>query len=124
MAQRDVVLRWIEQLARLVARLLGRGTPGDLAEARQQVEEAAAALLGPLALLVPQLDAASAAELVSDPDRIFVYAQLLDLEAAVAEARGEAFGALRERAVAFAAEAITRAPEPRPDWSDWVEARA
>ena len=125
MAQRDVVLRWIEQLARLVARLLGRGSPGDLATARDQVDEAVASLLGPLAPILPRLEADSAAELLGDPERIFAYAQLLDLDAAIGEAMGEREAArdVRARAVALAEAAFSRAGGERPPWIEWIAAR-
>ncbi len=123
--QRDIVLRWIEQIARLVARLLRGGAAADLAAARDQVEEATAGLLGPLAELMPRLEAGSAAELLGDPDRIFGYAQLLDLDATIAAALGlpGAGRDQRERAVAFAREALRRRPEPTPEWESWIAAR-
>lgn len=125
MAQRDIVLGWIEQLGRLVARLLGRGSAGDLAAARDQVNEAVASLLGPLAQILPQLEADSAAELLGDPDRIFAYAQLLDLDAAIREAAGEPEAAAedRARAVALARAAALQAGGERTSWTEWIAAR-
>lgn len=124
--QRDLVLRWIEQLGRLVARLLGRGGQAELATARDQVAEATLALLGPLATLVPRLETPSAAELLADPDRIFGYAQLLDLDGAISEALGDLAGAAesRRRACEFAAEALRRTREPMPDWAAWLGSRS
>lgn len=103
--QRDVVLRWIEQIARVVRRILQGPGPADLALARTHLEEATAQLLGPLALVVPQLDAPSAAQLLHDPERILSLALLLELEAAVAEQEADAVAAhgLRERAAALRA---------------------
>jgi hypothetical protein len=123
--QRDLVLRWIEQLGRLVARLVGLGGKAELATARDQVTEATINLLGPLSLLVPRLETASAAELLADPDRIFGYAQLLDLDGAISEAIGEKDAAAdsRRRAVEFAREAVTRATEPRREWELWIAGR-
>lgn len=125
MAQRDVVLRWIEQLGRLVARLLGRGSAGDLATARDQVDEAVVSLLGPLAQILPQLEPGSAAELLRDPGRIFAYAQLLDLDAAIREAAGDREAARegRERAVALAKAAVAQAGGERTPWTEWIAAR-
>ena len=125
MAQRDIVLGWIAQLGRLVARLLGRGSAGDLATARDQVDEAVVSLLGPLAQILPQLEADSAAELLGDPDRIFAYAQLLDLDAVIREAAGEREAATegRARAVALAKAAATQAGGERTAWSEWIAAR-
>jgi hypothetical protein len=123
--QRDLVLRWIEQLGRLVARLLGRGGEAELAVARDQVTEATLGLLGPLATLVPRLETTSAVELLADPDRIFGYAQLLDLDGVISEALGDASGAAqsRRRALEFATAALERSCEPMPDWERWVRER-
>ena len=125
MAQRDTVLRWIEQLGKLVARLLHGGATGGFEAAREQIAAATAALLGPLALLAPRLGPASAAELLRDPHRIFGWAQLLDLDAAVLGAEGKAAdaAALRERAVELAREAVHRADPPRPEWEAWIADR-
>lgn len=62
-----------------------------------------AQLLGPLALLVPRLEVPSAAQLLHDPERILGVAVLLELDAAIAEAEGDAAaaGRIRERAAAF-----------------------
>ena len=123
--QRDLVLRWIEQLGRLVARLVGLGGKAELGAARDQVAEASINLLGPLSLLVPRLETSSAAELLADPDRIFGYAQLLDLDGTISEGMGEKDAATesRRRALEFAREAVTRSSEPRPDWERWITER-
>ena len=123
--QRDLVLRWIEQLGRLVARLVGLGGKAELGAARDQVAEATINLLGPLSLLVPRLETSSAAELLADPDRIFGYAQLLELDGTISEGMGEKDAATesRRRALEFAREAVTRSSEPRPDWERWITER-
>ena len=126
MAQRDVVLRWIEQLGRLIARLLGRGSAGDFAIAREQVDEAVASLLGPLATIVPHLETESAADLIQAPERMFAYARLLDLDAAILHASGDAQAAedRRSRAVALGRESVARSRDERPEWTEWLAARA
>lgn len=126
MAQRDVVLRWIEEFGRLIARLLRRGAAGDLDLARDEIERATADLLGPLAPLVPQLDVASAAALLGDPDRIFAWAQLVELGGIVAEAQGNAAAgaSARRRALELGREACRRSRIERPDWAEWVAARS
>ena len=88
MAQRDVMLRWIEQIALVVRRMLLGPGPPDLRLVRIQVEDAMTQLLGPLATLVPRLDPASAAALLQDPERIQGLALLLELEGEVAAAEG------------------------------------
>jgi hypothetical protein len=103
-----VVLRWIEQIVRVVRRMLLGPGPPDFAAARVHVEEATTQLLGPLALLVPRLDVLSAVELLRDPDRILGLAMLLELDASIAEAQGDASGAAatRERAAEFRRAAV------------------
>jgi hypothetical protein len=123
-AQRDTVLRWIEQLGRLVARLIGTGKGADLALAQAEIDAAVESLLGPLALLVPRLEPASAADLLRDPDRIYAYAQLLSLQAALARASNDAAApALQARAVAVGEEAVARAPEVPDSWHEWLAAQ-
>ena len=114
--QRDLVLRWIEQIALVVRRILYGPGPRDLTLARQHVEHATAQLLGPLALLVPRLEVPSAAELLHDPERLLGLALLLDLEGAIAEAQGDAPGAarFRERAAGFRGAAAQQLDSPAP----------
>ena len=108
--QRDVVLRWIEQIARVVRHLLlGRG-PADLALARTHLEQARGQLLGTLAGVVPRLDAASVAALLHDPDRVLGLALLCDLEASVAEAEGKAMEGAEQRRRATELRAAVQAP--------------
>jgi len=108
--QRDVVLRWIEQIAQVIRRMLAGPGPVDLDLATAQVEEAIAQLLGPLDQLVPRLDVESAAALIADPDRLNGLAQLLDLRGAIEQAagNGQAAEQIRERAAAFRTEAAER----------------
>ncbi|MGQ0704143.1 MAG: hypothetical protein ACT4PM_13510 [Gemmatimonadales bacterium] len=103
MTQRDVVLRWIEQIARVIRRMLAGPGPQDVEAARLHLEEAMAQHLGSLAEVVPRLDVTSAANLLRDPDRILGLALLLDLLASVQEAAGEqeASALTRGRAEAF-----------------------
>lgn len=124
MAQRDTVVRWIEQLGQLVRKLLGTGDGADLALARQEVDAAVQALLGGMAAVVPRMTPASAAAIVNDPDRLFAYAQLLSLDAMLlaAEGKPEPSRATRARALAFGEEAARRSPMPRPDWQEWIAA--
>jgi hypothetical protein len=124
--QRDVLLRWLEQLSLLVRRLLYGPGPVDLELAARHIEDALQYHLGPMAALVTRLDVPSAATLLHDPDRIFGYAQLIGLQAAVLSARSDAGApALQVRAVELAREAIARLPEPPAEWRAWLaEAQA
>lgn len=101
--QRDVVLRWIEQIVATVRRmLLGPGAV-DPAMALPIIDEAIHQLLGPLALLVPRLDVSSAAALLRDPERILGLARLLELRAMAlqADSRNEEAEQVRQRAREF-----------------------
>ena len=121
-SQRDVVLRWIEQLGLVVARLLRGPGEADLALAAEQVRAAITQILGPLHATVPKLDAASAAGLLHDPERIYGYARLLGLQAAIEQAGGNAaFGDTRARAAAMVREAMARATPAPADWGAWLE---
>lgn len=124
--QRDLVLRWIEQLGVLIRRLIEGKRDGDLPAAREQIRQATEGLLGPLLQLIPRLEIESAADLLADPDRIFGYAQLLDLDGAISEALGEVDAAAdsRRRAVEFARAAAARLTEPRQEWEQWIAGRA
>jgi hypothetical protein len=115
-SQRDVVLRWIEHLGLVVARLLRGPGEADLALAAEQVRAAIAQILGPLHETVPKLDAASAAGLLHG------YARLLGLQAAIEQAGDDAtFTSTRARAAAMAREAVSRASGAPPEWGAWLE---
>lgn len=118
------MLRWIEQISVLIARILRRDPTLSLELARQYAEDAEAQVLGPLGDLVARLDAASAARLLNDPDRLFGYAQTLALRSAISRASGSSAHAdvMAQRAVAIGREACRRADPVRPDWENWVDA--
>ena len=113
MAQRDLVLRWIRQAARVIARLLRSDQVADLELARLELESAMETLLGNLARVIPALDAGSACALLHDAERILGYARLLALEAALLRATGDATAAARLDARAEECSAI--AFRERPD---------
>ena len=121
MPQRDLMLGWIEQISRLVAGLLDGPSP-DLAQASDKIDAAMAQHLGNLAPLMPQLDVATASTLLSEPERIFGYAQLLSAQAAVAAARGDdSAPAIEARALAFGRVALARATDPPSGWRAWID---
>ena len=122
--RRDNVLRWIQQLAALIARLLRGDRSLTLVIVREELAQAYATLLGPIDRLAAHLDPTRVAELLIDPHRIHGYAQLLALESALErfEGRAEAAQSLAERARAVLDEAIHRSREPVPEWEAWAEA--
>jgi hypothetical protein len=121
-SQRDVVLRWIEQLGLVVARLLHGPGEADLALVEDQVRGAITQILGALSETIPRLDTASAADLLHDPERIYGYARLLGLLAALEQASDKpGFGETRQRAEALAREAVARIATPPAEWLEWIE---
>ena len=121
MPQRDVLLRWLEHLSLLIRRLLYGPGPVDLELASRHIDDALQYHLGPMAALVTRLDVPSVAQLLHDPDRIFGYAQLIGLQAAVLSARGDpGAAALQSRSKELAREAIARLPEPPEEWRAWL----
>lgn len=115
-----MVLRWIRQAARVIARLLRSGQPPDLELAREELESAMEALLGSLTRVVPALDPASACALLHDGERIMGYARLLALDAALLRATGDPAQAavIEARAEACSAIALRERPDLRDDGDD------
>ena len=120
--QRDVVLRWLEQLSALIAKLLRRDPTADLVLIEQQLADAEGQLLGPVRTLVERLSPESAAELLTDPVRIHGYAQLVAFRSAIARSQGHPAEAdeLARRALALGREAVARADPVPPDWIEWL----
>jgi len=104
--QRDVVLRWIEQIVATVRRMLLGPSAVDPEIVDRMIDDAIAKLLGPLTLLVPELDVPSTAALIRDPERITGLARLLELKATVLERMGKEADA---RILRVRAEALTEA---------------
>src|SRR5258706_15505144 len=67
--QRDLVLRWLEQISALIAKLLRRDPTIDITFVEDRLADAETQLLGPLRLLLERLQPESAAELRTDPLR-------------------------------------------------------
>lgn len=95
--QRDYILRMIERIAALLARVLKRRTEGDFAGARRDIAEGMTDVLGPAGAMVRMVDPATAANLLGDADRITMYARLLEADAELQEALGDQPGASRTR---------------------------
>ena len=120
--QRDVVLRWIHQISALIARLLRRDPSLSIQIVRDQLADAKQMLLGTLEPLLERLDPDRTADLLTDPYRIYGYAQLIALESAIerAEGRADAADRLRDRAIALAREAVRRADPVPVEWEEWI----
>lgn len=79
--QRDYILRLIEAVGATLRRVLKRREEKDFAGARQDVAQTIGEVLGPGAAMVPMVDSTTAANLVSDPQRLALYCQLLEVDA-------------------------------------------
>ncbi len=121
--QKDIVLRAIEQIAAMLRAVVLGERPAAADTLRHEIEEATSALLGPMEPFARSLDAESAANLLHDPERIFAYAQLLALEAALEDSSGDVSQAelFRSRAMGLARAAEARVSSPRPEWSAWLK---
>jgi hypothetical protein len=114
--QRDYILRMIEQLAEAIGRIAGLRRAGQLDEAELLVRGTADGLFGPMRDMLDRLDAAGAATLLGDPEKIGAYAALCAEQAEILDLRGRAGQALaeRRRALELHLEAVSRAPEGNP----------
>ncbi len=97
--QRDYILRLIERMAAVIARAMRRKTEGDPAGARADLAAATADLFGPAGQMIPFVDVRTAVDLLSDPDRVTLYARLLDADAVLLEAMGQPGDTPRRRAL-------------------------
>ena len=107
----DWLIRELQMLGAVIARMLGLKGGGQLHEARQALDDAEGELLGPLADVVPRLDSATAAHIVAEPRRIAAWARLLHERADLLRLAGDeaSAAALEGRAGELAAEAWARA---------------
>ena len=99
--QRDYILRMIERIAAVIARAMRRKNDGDAAGARADIAAATAELFGPAGQMIPFVDVRTAVDLLSDPDRVTLYARLLDADAELLEAMGKSGVTTRQRALAL-----------------------
>jgi hypothetical protein len=115
-AREDYLIRLIQQmgeiLRRLRARLTGKVDAGDAAEVEREAGQAIAALLGPQASLLIQLDPTSAVRLVASADRVAVWVDFLRVQAAAQRAGGREAAADRLTARADALAQAARAVWP------------
>lgn len=89
-AQRDYIMRLIEQFAQVLARLTGLRKAGKLDEAQKLVDETANGIFGSLRAMIDQVDASTAAGLLGAREKIAVYAALTAEGAEIAQSRGDA----------------------------------
>ena len=100
MLQRDLILRLVQDMARLLARALGLRKQGLTEQAVREVEAGAASLLGLELGVVAAVDAATIARQLGQPARMAALARLVSLRADLADDTGDLAAALwRRRAV-------------------------
>jgi hypothetical protein len=100
MFRQDYILRMIEEFARRVGRVLHSLGRGDLDEADREITLAEQSIGVPPGL--DQIDAASAAMVLGNGDKVVLLARLTELRAEEADARGAHEDAARHRARALA----------------------
>lgn len=107
----DHLLRLIQQMGAVLARMLGLKNGGQVREALQALGDAQGELLGPLAGVLPRMDSATAAILLGDPTRIAAWARVVHERAGLLRLRGDPADADAEerRANELAREALGRA---------------
>jgi hypothetical protein len=115
-AREDYLLRMLQQLGVVLARLRERltgGTAGtEAAEVEREASGAIATLLGPQATLLQQLDPQSAVRLVGDADRAAMWIAFIRVQAEAQRASGRADVADRLAARAAALEDAARTTRP------------
>lgn len=114
-SQQDYILRLIQQMAAVVATLLGLRGGGKLDEALDVVSDAEGELLGPMAGAAAAVDAATAAQMIGEPLKVAAWARLLAARAELLRDGGDEEGAaaVEARSEALAAEALSRAGPAR-----------
>jgi hypothetical protein len=101
--ERDYVKRQIKQLVDALARAIGIAKKEQrYDDALEAVKKAPSDLLGIDGELLERVDAASAARILGDRERVEIYAAILDEEAGIHSARGEPSLAARVQARASA----------------------
>jgi hypothetical protein len=107
----DWLLRLLQQMGAVLARMLGLKNGGQVQEALQTLDDAQGELLGPLAGVVPRVDSATAAHMLGEPRLIASWARLLHERADLLRMSGDDEGAASAAAQAreLAAHALARA---------------
>ena len=123
-AQRDYVLRLIQQLGDFLSRIAGRRREGELDEALREVERALDAIFGPMKRTLNDVDSATAANLLGNADKTLAYAKLLGAQAEVYDDKGEKLVArvARRRSLELLLEARSRFELPRPEVDEAIAA--
>lgn len=95
--QKDWFLRQLDLLTEALARIAGKRVQGHPAGALDDLRQTAGELLGPDLDLAEAMDAASAADVLGDPERVELYARYLAEVADLYDAMGRQPRAAEER---------------------------
>jgi hypothetical protein len=104
----DFIMRQVRAVGTMLARILGLRSGGQIEEARVELEDAYGLLLGSQGI-ARQVDARTAALMLSAPERIAALARLVREEAEQTADAAEALS-LRQRALELGIEAAWRDP--------------
>lgn len=108
----DFLLREVEAVAAMVARIMGLRGAGATKEARVALEEAYSLLLAPQTDLLRRLDPATAAVMLGSPEKVLALARLT-AEEAEQEADSDRRARLQARAIHLALETLSMRPGDR-----------
>jgi hypothetical protein len=111
-AERDYLLRIIQQLGQAVAAILLKKREGKTDEALSMLEALRRRIFGGMRDPLDRLDPASVATVLGGPEKARTYAVLLAVEADIREERGDAraAGRARRRALSVHVDAAARWP--------------
>jgi hypothetical protein len=111
-AERDYILRTIQQIAQAVAAILLKKREGKLDEALSMLEALRRRIFGSMRDPLDRLDPSSVATVLGDREKARAYAVLLAVEADVREERGDARAAAQARRRALSVHLETSARWP------------
>jgi len=106
----DYLMRQVEAIAAILARVAGLRLEGNPEQARAGLEEAHAMLLGAQSALIRRVDSATAVKLIGSSERTLAFASLLEEEA---EQESDEGRKARLRARAAELRSLVESKEPR-----------
>lgn len=115
MIREDFLLRMIRQFADALARIAGRRRAGEYDQAQREIDALREQLLAGPRELLDELDSASLAQLLGDPDKIRTAAMLAWEEGRLRAARADPPGAFARYRRAHELLLEARAVAPHPD---------
>ena len=116
-AQRDYVLRMIQQLGEFLAKIAGARREKRFDDALREVDAALDGLFGPMKRTLNDVDSATAASLLRAHEKVIAYAKLLAAQAEIYDDKGEALVArvANRRSLELFLEGRSMLENPRDD---------